>query len=152
MSAGQRLTGAASHGHWKTTAFLAAVRVERFTAPFVLEGPLDGGRLKAYVERPLAPTLQPGDRVILDNLSAHKVAGIREAIERRRAKVVYRPPYSPDFNPIEKAFAELKARLHHAEERTVEELWSRIGEVLGHFSPAECCRYFRHCGYAATPV
>jgi len=107
-----------------------------------------GGR--AYVEPHLAPTLRPGDWVVMDNLSSHKVAGVREAIAARGAKLVYLPPYSPDFNPIENAFAKLKARLRQAEERTVEGLWSRMGEVLGQFSPAECRNDFRHGGYTAT--
>jgi len=118
----------------------------------VIDGPLDGALFRAYVEQHLAPTLRPGDRVILDNLRAHKVAGIQAAVEARGARLVYLPPYSPDFNPIELAFAKLKARLRHAEERTLDGLWSRIGEVLGHFSATECRHYFRHGGYAATPA
>lgn len=116
---GQRLTGTAPHGRWKTTTCLAALRVEGFTAPFVLEGPLDGAWFKAYVEQQLAPTLRPSDCVILDNLSSHKLAGIREIVEARGAQVMYLSPYSPDFNPIELAFAKLKAP------RNV--LWRRSG-------------------------
>lgn len=148
----QRVVGSTPWGHWKTTTFLSALRQEGFTAPLVIDGPLDGALFRAYVEQHLAPTLQPGDRVILDNLSSHKVAGLREAIEARGAQLISLPPYSPDLNPIEKAFAKLKARLRQAEERTVAGLWSRIGEVLDHFSPTEGRRYFRHCGYAAIPI
>jgi transposase len=147
---GQRVIGSAPAGHGKTTTFLSAFRQDGFTAPLVIDGPVDGALFRAWVEQHLAPTLQHGDWVILDNLSSHKVAGIQEAIEARGAQLVYLPPYSPDFNPIENAFAKLKARLRQAEERTVAGLWSRIGEVLGQFSPTECRRYFRHCGYAAT--
>jgi len=127
-------------------------RLARSLAPCLaaIDGPLDGALFCAYVEQHLAPTLQRGDRGILDNLSAHKVAGIQAAVEARGARLVYLPPYSPDFNPIELAFAKLKARLRHAEERTLDGLWSRIGEVLGHFSATECRHYFRHGGYAAT--
>ena len=149
---GQRVIGSAPAGHWNTTTFLSALRQDGFTAPLVIDGPLDGVLFCAYVEQHLAPTLQRGDRGILDNLSAHKVAGIQAAVEARGAQLVYWPPYSPDFNPIENAFAKLKARLRQAEERTVEGLWARIGEVLGHFSATECRHYFRHGGYAATPA
>jgi transposase len=147
---GRRVIGQAPAGHWKTTTFLSAFRMTGFVAPLVVDGPMTGALFKAYVEQHLAPTLRPGDQVIMDNLSAHKVAGVREAIEARGATLVYLPPYSPDFNPIENAFAKLKARLRQAAERTVEGLWSRIGEVLREFTPAECGRYFRHCGYTAT--
>jgi transposase len=148
---GQRVIGHAPAGHWKTTTFLAALRTGGFIAPLVVDGPITGALFKAYVEQHLAPTLRSGDQVVMDNLNAHKVTGVQEAIEARGAPLVYLPPYSPDFNPIENAFAKLKARLRHAEERTVVGLWSRIGEVLREFSPAECRKYFRHCGYTATP-
>jgi len=147
---GQRVVGNVPLGPWKTTTFLSALRQDGFTAPLVIDGPLDGALFRAYVEQHLAPTLRPGDRVILDNLRAHKVAGFQAAVEARGARLMYLPPYSPDFNPIELAFAKLKARLRHAEERTLDGLWSRIGEVLGHFSATECRHYFRHGGYAAT--
>jgi transposase len=148
----QRGVGSAPWGPWTTTTFLSALRQEGFTAPWVIDGPLDGALFRADVEQHLAPTRQAGDRVILDNLSSHQVAGLREAIEARGAQRIYLPPYSPDLNSIEKAFAQLKARLRQAEERTVAGLWSRIGQVLDPFSPTECRRYFRHCGYAAIPI
>jgi transposase len=142
--------GYAPAGHWQTTTFLAAFRQDGFTAPPVIDGAVDGALLCAYVEQHLAPTLRPGDWVVMDNLSSHKVAGVRKAIKARGGKLVYLLPYSPDFNPFEKAFAKVKARLRQAEEGTAERLRSPIGEVLGQFSPAECRNYFRHCGYAAT--
>jgi transposase len=139
-------------GHWKTPSLLSAFRQDGLTAPWVIAGPVDGALFRAWVEPHLAPTLQHGDWVILDNLSSHKVEGVLVAVEARGAKLVYLPPYSPDFNPIENALAKLKARLRQAEARTVEGLWSRIGAVLGQFSPAKCRHYFRHCGYAAIPA
>ena len=109
---------------------------------------MDGDTFRAYVEQILAPTLRPGDIVSMDNLSAHKVEGIREAIEARGAELRYLPPYSPDLNPIEQLFAKLKALLRKAAERSLEGLWSRIGELLGLFPPSECANYFRNAGYA----
>jgi transposase len=138
---GERLVGKIPHGHWKTTTFVAAC------APQLLLH--HGNAFLAYVEQVLAPTLKPGDIVVLDNLSAHKVPGIREAIEATGAKVLYLPPYSPDFNPIEQLFAKLKALLRKAAERTVEGLWNRIACLLDAFQPDECANYFRNSGYAA---
>jgi len=144
---GSRVIDYTPHGHWKTTTFLAALRVSGLTAPLVVDGAINGRIFRGYVEQHLAPTLRPGDLVIMDNLNAHKVAGIREAIEARAAKLLYLPPYSPDFNPIEQVFAKFKARLRTAAERTVEGLWQRCGEILDHFREPECRNYFRHCGY-----
>jgi len=145
---GERLCAKVPHGHWKTTTFVAGLRVGAITAPCVMDGPMDGDTFRAYVEQILAPTLKPGDIVGMDNLSAHKVEGVREAIEARGAELRYLPPYSPDLNPIEQLFAKLKALLRKACERTVEGLWSRIGELLSLFSPGECANYFRNAGYA----
>jgi len=111
---------------------------------------MNGNAFLAYVEQILVPTLKPGDIVVLDNLSAHKVPGIREAIEAASAKLLYLPPYSPDFNPIEQLFAKLKALLRKAAERSVESLWNRIACLLDAFQPDECANYFRNSGYAAT--
>lgn len=116
---GERLVGKIPHGHWKTTTFVAGLRSTALTAPCVIDGPMSGNAFLAYVEQVLAPTLKPGDIVVLDNLSAHKVPGIREAIEAAGAKLLYLPPYSPDFNPIEQLFAKLKAMLRKAAERSV---------------------------------
>ena len=117
------------------------------TAPFVLDGAMDGTAFLAYVRQILVPTLRYGDVVIMDNLPAHKVAGVREAIEAAGAELRYLPPYSPDFNPIEKAFAKLKAILRKAAKRTIEGLWNTIADALGTFSPRECRNYFNACGY-----
>jgi transposase len=146
---GTRLVDYVPHGHWKTTTFLAGLRLGGLTAPLVVDGPINGELFRAYVQQHLAPTLKPGDIVIMDNLSSHKVTGIREAIEAAGAKLLFLPPYSPDFNPIEQVFAKLKALLRKAGERTVSALWERIGHLVDRFEPAECRNYFRHSGYAA---
>jgi transposase len=145
---GQRLIGKVPHGHWKTTTFVAGLRSTALTAPCVIDGPMNGNAFLAYVEQILAPSLSPGDIVVMDNLSAHKVPGIRDAIEGAGAKLLYLPPYSPDFNPIEQLFAKLKALLRKAAERSVEGLWNRIAELLNAFTPAECTNYFNNAGYA----
>ena len=116
--------------------------------PCVFEGAINGRRFRAYVEQMLAPTLAPGDMVLLDNLRSHKVAGIAEAIDARGAQLIYLPPYSPDLNPIEQAFAKYKALLRKAAERTVETLWQAIGPIADLFSPAECRNFFNNAGYA----
>lgn len=144
---GQRLVAHAPHGHWKTTTFLAGLRVSGLTAPLVVDGAINGEIFLGYIEQHLVPTLRPGDIVVLDNLNAHKVAGVQKAIERAQAELWYLPPYSPDFNPIELVFAKLKALLRTAGERTVEALWRRCGELIDHFQETECRNYFRHCGY-----
>jgi transposase len=144
---GQRVVAAVPHGHWKTTTFLAALRHDGMSAPCVFDGAINGARFLAWIEQALVPTLRPGDIVVLDNLRAHKVKGVRTAIEAAGAKLLYLPPYSPDFNPIEQAFAKLKALLRTAARRTVEALWRTIGHALDAFSPAECARYLAHAGY-----
>ena len=144
---GQRVVDATPHGHWLTTTFVAGLREDGIIAPLVLDGPMRGEVFRAYVEQMLAPALQPGDVVVLDNLAAHKVAGVREAIRAVGASVLYLPPYSPDLNPIEQLFAKLKALLRKAAARTKEALWSAIGELIGAFEPAECQNYLRNCGY-----
>ncbi len=141
---------AVPHGHWHTTTFLCGLRTTGLVAPLVLDGAINGAVFLAYVEQFLAPTLSPGDVVVLDNLSSHKVAGVREAIEARGATLLYLPPYSPDLNPIELAFSKLKGLLRDAAERTVEALWQTIGRLLGQFSPTECSNYIRHCGFAQS--
>ncbi len=144
---GQRLVDAAPHGHWKTTTVVAGLRASGIIAPFVLDGPMTGEAFRAYVKQGLAPELEPGDAVVMDNLAAHKGAAVREAIEAKGAKLVFLPPYSPDLNPIENAFAKLKSLLRKAAERTVDGLWAAIGRLLDCFSRRECRNYFRHCGY-----
>ena len=147
---GQRLVAAVPWGHWKTTTFTAGLRRTGLVAPFVLDGPMDGEAFLVYVEAVLAPVLREGDTVIMDNLPAHKVAGVRELIQAAGAKLLYLPPYSPDLNPIELAFSKLKAHLRKAAERTVPELWHRIGRLLAEFTSQECAAFLSHDGYAAT--
>jgi transposase len=144
---GQRVLGVVPFGHWKTTTFLAALRHDGITAPGVFDGPINGQRFVAWVEQALAPTLMPGDIVVMDNLSAHKVAGVSQAIEAKGAKVAYLPPYSPDLNPIEQLFAKLKHLLPKAGARTVETLWTTIGALLDQFQPDKCKNYLVSSGY-----
>lgn len=147
---GERLIGTVPYGHGKTTTFVAALRVSGLTAPLVIDGAVNGDLFVAYVRQVLAPTLRPGDIVILDNLSAHKRAEVRQVIEAAGAVLRYLPPYSPDLNPIELAFSKLKALLRKAAKRSVEELWDFLGQVLDAFTPQECRNYFSHDGYSAT--
>lgn len=144
---GARLVGRVPHGHWKTTTFVAALRHDAITAPFVVDRPINGVIFRIYVERVLAPTLEPGDIVILDNLGSHKSAEVRRLIEARGARLLFLPPYSPDLNPIELAFAKLKALLRKASQRSVEDLWTKIGDLLDTFTADECQNYFSHAGY-----
>jgi transposase len=144
---GERVTGAVPYGHWKTSTFVAALRQDGLTAPLVLDGAMNGRAFLAYVQQFLAPTLNRGDVVIMDNLPAHRVAGVREAIERVGAQLLYLPPYSPDLNPIEQVFAKLKAMLRTAACRTVAALWDMIGSLLKRFPADECANYLAHCGY-----
>jgi transposase len=146
---GERLVQPVPHGHWKTSTFVAGLRTSGLTAPLVVDGAMNGEVFLAYVEQILVPTLSPGDILILDNLSSHKVAGVREAIERCGATLVYLPPYSPDLNPIEQAFAKLKALLRKIAARTVGKLWDAIGDLLERFAPQECLNYFANAGYGS---
>jgi len=147
---GRRLVAFAPGGHWQTTTFIAALRHGRITAPCVFGGPINGESFLAYVRQVLVPALSPGDIVVMDNLGAHKVAGVREAIEATGAKLLYLPPYSPDFDPIEQVFAKLKHKLRKAARRTVDALWDAIGIVLHDFPPGECFNYFLNAGYGST--
>ena len=147
---GERCRAAVPHGHWKTTTFTAALRRDGIAAPMVLDGPMSGEAFLAYVEQALVPELRPGDVVIMDNLPAHKVAGVRQAIETAGASLKYLPPYSPDFNPIEMAFAKLKSLLRAAAARTIPDLWKAIADALRRFTPQECANYLAAAGYDAT--
>jgi transposase len=147
---GQRLFAKVPHGHWRTLTFLAALRRDRIEAPCVIDGPINGRSFLAYVEQMLVPTLRPGDIVVMDNLGSHKGQAVRRALRAAGAKLFFLPPYSPDLNPIEQAFAKLKTLLRRADERTVETTWRRIGQLLDRFSPTECANYFANAGYAAT--
>ncbi|MFW8642875.1 IS630 family transposase [Rhizobium beringeri] len=144
---GQRCRSAVPHGHWKTTTFTGALRLSGMTAPMVLDGPMNGAAFLAYVEQVLVPTLSSGDTVIMDNLPAHKADGIRQAIEAAGGRLLYLPPYSPDFNPIEMAFSKLKALLRARAERSVDALWDTVGKIVTLFKPQECANYFAAAGY-----
>jgi transposase len=137
------------HGHWKTTTFVGALRLSGMTAPMVLDGPMNGAWFLAYVQQVLAPTLKPGDVVIMDNLAAHKSTPVRDAIEAVGARLLFLPPYSPDLNPIENAFSKLKALLRKAAARSIEQLWDAIARIIQTYSPHECANYFAAAGYDA---
>ena len=147
---GRRVRGKAPWGHWRTTTFVGGLRARGMTAPMVLDGPMNGPAFLAYVLQVLAPSLMPGDIVVLDNLAAHKIAGVRAAIEAVGATLRHLPPYSPDLNPIELAFAKLKGLLRKAAARTREALCGAIAQAIDAFTPAECSNYLRHDGYAST--
>ena len=147
---GQRLVGAVPHGHWKVTTFVAALGLAGLTAPMVIDGAMNGDLFMAYVEQVLVPSLAAGDVVVMDNLSSHKRARVRELIEAAGCTLLYLPPYSPDLNPIELAFAKVKARLRAAELRTIDRVEDFFGTVHEAFTADECRNYIRHAGYAAT--
>ena len=162
---GARLVAAVPHGHWRTTTLVAGLRQSGVIAPLVLDGPMTGTAFRAYVEQFLAPALTPGDVVVLDNLAAHKVAGVRQALAAAGASLLYLPPYSPDLAPgsqhrpprsvrsgapIEQLFAKLKHLIRKAEPRTIEATWRKVGDLLDLFSPAECANYLKNAGYASV--
>ena len=144
---GERLHAPIPHGHWRTTTFVAGLRLCGIDAPMVIDGPINGEIFLAYVRQVLVPTLRPGDTVIMDNLGSHKGAAVREAIDAAGARLRFLPPYSPDFNPIENAFAKLKALLRKAGARTRDALWAAVGTALEAFTPSECRNYFSAAGY-----
>jgi transposase len=143
----ERLVDTTPWGHWKTTTFVAGLRADGIVAPMVLDGAMDGPAFRAYIEQVLVPDLREGDVVVMDNLPAHKVSGVREAIGAAGAGVLYLPPYSPDLNPIEQVFAKMKALLRQAGARTRDMLWKTIGALLDAFSPDECRNYLINSGY-----
>ncbi len=147
---GQRLTAKIPQGHWKTMTFLAALRHDRIDAPWLLDGPINGESFRAYVEKVLVPTLNPGDIVIMDNLGSHKGEAVRHAIRSADAKLFFLPKYSPDLNPIEQIFAKLKHLLREAAARTIEAVCAAIGQLLDAFTPQECANYFKNAGYELT--
>ncbi len=144
---GQRCRAAIPHGHWKTTTFTAGLSLNGMVAPMVLDGPMNGETFLAYIRQVLVPELEKGSLVIMDNLPAHKVTGVRQAIEDAGAWLLYLPPYSPDFNPIEMAFSKLKAALRKAAARTIPDLWNVIADAIEKFTPEECMNYFAKAGY-----
>ena len=147
---GQRLKASAPFGHWKTLTFIAALRHDRIDAPWVIDGPINGEFFRLYIEQVLAPTLQPGDVVVLDNLGSHKGKAARVAVRARGAHLIFLPPYSPDLNPIEQVFAKLKHLMRGDQPRTVEDTWRKAGQLLHLFSPAECANYLANAGYGSA--
>ena len=144
---GERLRASAPFGSWKRTTFVAGLRLTGMTAPMIIEGSINGASFLDYVRRYLAPTLTPGDIVVIDDLSSHKSDDVRDAIEAVGASVRFLPPYSPDFSPIEKAFAKLKALLRRAAARTSEAVRAALEKFAGIFTPTECANFFAACGY-----
>ena len=147
---GERLVDATPHGHWLTTTFVGGLRASGVVAPLVLDGPMTGEIFLAYTEQMLAPTLKPGDVVVMDNLPAHKVAGVEAAVRAVGASILYLPPYSPDLNPIEKMFAKLKAHLRKVKARSFDALVEEIGSLIRSLTPKECRNYLESSGYAPT--
>jgi transposase len=146
---GQRCLGAIPHGHWQTSTLIAALRHESVEAPFLIEGPMDAEVFTVYLEQVLGPQLREGDTLILDNLSTHKIQNVGRWLAARGVRVRYLPPYSPDLNPIELAFAKLKAHLRQTAARTLENLHSALATALDSFSPNHCRAFFRHAQYAS---
>lgn len=144
---GELLRAGVPHGHWNTSTFVADLRVDGIAAPMVIDGPINRDAFQAYIDQVLVPELRPGDVIVMDNLSSHEAPAVRRAIEAVGASLLYLPLYSPYFNPIENAFAKLKALLRKAAERTVGALWDRIGLAIDAFTPTECANYFRAAGY-----
>lgn len=147
---GKRLLAKVPYGHWRTMTFIAALRCDRVDAPCVIDGPVNSRSFLAYVEQILAPVLQPGDVVIIDNLSSHKSHAVEKAIRATGARLLFLPPYSPDLNPIEQVFAKLKTLLQKTNARTQEATWREIGTLLDRFTPAECGNYLKNAGYASV--
>jgi transposase len=147
---GTRVTDHTPCSHWQTHTVVAALRPTALTAAAVFDGPIDNETFRAYIEQILVPTLRPGDVVVLDNLSAHKQPEVRTAIEEAGARLRFLPPYSPDFNPIEQAFAKLKAFFRAFRPRTFDDVCALLAAALGLFMPDECANYVRHCGYRVT--
>jgi transposase len=147
---GKRLVSRVPHGHWKTTTFVGGLTKSGIVAPMLLDGPINSDSFKAYVEQVLAPVIRPG--VVLDNLSSHKTAMVRNTLGDYRVRTRYLPPYSPDLNPIENAFSKLKGLVKSAGQRTIAGLWDVVGQLIDQFSSEECSNYFSHCGYGSKPI
>jgi transposase len=146
---GARLRGFAPYGHWRTLTFVGALRCDRLTAPCVFDGPINGDCFRAYVEQLLLPALRPGDIVVMDNLASHKSKALRRLIRGAGARLWYLPPYSPDLNPIEQAFAKVKHWMRAAQKRTVDDTWQHLGKLTTEIQPHECSNYFLNAGYAS---
>jgi transposase len=146
---GERLRARAPFGHWGTQTFIAALRHDGLTAPWIIDAPMNRKIFETYVETQLAPTLSPGDVVILDNLSSHKSEVAKAILKARGAWFVFLPPYSPDLNPIEMAFAKLKAHLRRIKARNIDDLWRAVGNICDLYTPDECWNFLKHAGYAS---
>jgi transposase len=149
---GDRIRAFAPQGHWRTLTFLGALRCDHLAAPCVFDGPINGECFRAYVAQQLVPALKPGDIVIMDNLGSHKSAALRRMIQAAGARLWYLPPYSPDLNPIEQAFAKIKHWMRSAQKRTVEDTWRHIGTLVATIQPSECNNYFANAGYASAKM
>ena len=147
---GKRLRAFAPHGHWRTMTFIGALRLDQLTAPCVFDGPINGEGFRAYTHQLLAPILRPGDIVVMDNLGSHKSNAVRQAIKRVGARLLFLPPYSPDFNPIEQAFSKVKHWMRCAQKRTIEDACDYIGALVSTITPSECRNYFENDGYASV--
>jgi len=146
---GERLRAKAPFGHWRTQTFIAALRHDGLTAPWIIDAPMNRAIFEAYVETQLAPTLEPGDVVILDNLTSHKSEKAKAILKERGAWFLFLPPYSPDLNPIEMAFSKLKAHLRRIKARTIDALWRAVGDICNLYTPEECWNYLKQAGYAS---
>ena len=149
---GKRLRGFAPHGHWRTLTFLGALRLDRLVAPCVFDGPINGQSFRAYVEQQLVPSLKPGDIVIMDNLGSHKGKAVRNAIRAAGARLWFLPPYSPDLNPIEQAFAKIKHWMRVAQKRSIPDAWRYIGQLVATINTQECANYLANAGYASVKL
>lgn len=147
---GERLRAKVPHGHWRTMTFLAALRHDRVEAPWLLDGPINGETFRLYIDQVLAPTLRPGDIVIMDNLGSHRSKAVRQAIRQAGARLLFLPKYSPDLNPIEQLFSKLKHWLRHAAARTADAVCTALKPILNAVTPAECSHYFTHAEYRQT--
>jgi transposase len=147
---GRRIKGYAPYGHWKTLTFIAGLRHDRVDAPWVIDGPINGELFVLYIEQVLAPTLSPGDVVVLDNLGSHKNKAARAAVRAKGAHLIFLPPYSPDLNPIEQLFSKLKHLMRREQPRDVEATWRKAGQLLDLVSPTECANYFANSGYGSV--
>ena len=146
---GRRLRGFAPHGHWRTLTFVGALRADGLAAPCVFDGPINGRCFVAWVEQQLVPTLRPGDIVVLDNLGSHKSAAVRQLVKQAGARLWFLPPYSPDLNPIEQAFAKIKHWMRQAQKRTIKDTWQHIGRLVSTIDAGECANYLKNAGYAS---
>lgn len=147
---GEKLVGRAPHGHWLTQTFIAGLAHDAILAPMLLPCPMTGALFRQWLEECLIPELQPGSIVVLDNLAAHKVMGVRQCLEAAGMELLYLPPYSPDLNPIELAFAKIKRALRHSAPRSFDAICDALGSILQTFTIAECTNYLRHAGYVQT--